>query len=241
MEIISYKGVLSYDELEPLEVASFGDGAATKIQFDERMEGPYWTVRENGNLIGFMHADLREGVLHIARIEVARDFRRRGIAWRLLDAARAFAQDVGAQGLLLRVRGDNQGARALYTKYGFRETGRIQRRFACPLERLAVETDLRVKKDGTGYKYPVRLLRDVREIGAGQFNEEVSGIKDFTLTDPDVYLLPALAALKPLLKPGNEILYVMTDNDAVNAACQARKFFLQSSILDMTYDIVLRP
>jgi len=77
----------------------------------------------------------------------------------------------------------------------------------------------------------------MREVGGGQFNEEVSGIKDVVLENPDLLLLPALAALRRLLKPGSEILYVMTDDEAVIRACEARKLILQSTILDMEYQV----
>lgn len=237
MEEISYKGILSYDEILPLEVASFGDGAATKVQFDERMQGPYWTVRAGGALVGFMNASVRADHLHITHVEVAPDFRRRGIGWRLLAAARAFAGEAGIPRMLLRVRDDNTPARTLYRKFGFRETGRRQCRFACPVERLDTETDLRAKKAGEGYKYPVRLLWDMRDVGGGTFNEEVSGIKDIVLENPDLLLLPALAALKPLLKPGSEILYVMTDDEATIRVCETRMLIPQSIILDMEYRI----
>jgi hypothetical protein len=86
----------------------------------------------------------------------------------------------------------------------------------------------------------VRLFRKGQEIGGGQFNEEVSGIKDIFLGDPAADLLPALAALRPLLKPDREILYVMTDDDAVIEACADRHLILQSTILDMEYDVPAR-
>ena len=233
MEEISFKGILSYDEILPLEVACFGDGAATKVQFDERMQGPYWTVRSDGALVGFLNASVRTDHLHITHVEVAPDFRRRGIGGRLLAAARAFAGEAGIPRMLLRVRDDNAPARTLYQKFGFRETGHRQCRFTCPVEWLDAETDLRAKRAGDGYKYPVRLVWDTRDMGGGQFNEEVSGIKDLTLENPDLLLLPALAALKPLLKPGSEILYVMTDDDATIKACGAQKLVAQSVVLDM--------
>ncbi len=233
MEEISYQGVLSYDEILPMEVASFGDGAITKIQFDERVQGPYWTVRESGALVGFMNAAVRTEHLHIMHIEVAPVFRRRGIAGRLLDAARAFAAEAGVPRMMLRVRADNTPARSLYQKHNFRETGRRQCRFALPVERLPAGTDIRAERGGDGYKNPVRLVRRGYEVGAGQFNEEVSGVKDIRLENPETDLLPALAALRSLLKPGSELLYVMTDDDAVIQSCEDSQLILQSTILDL--------
>ncbi len=111
MEEVSYKGVFSYDEILPLEVASFGDGAVTKVQFIERTAGPYWTVRVNTALAGFMNAAVRGEQLHIMHVEVAPEFRRRGIARRLLGAARLFAQEADVSHMMLRVRADNEPAR----------------------------------------------------------------------------------------------------------------------------------
>lgn len=237
MEKISFRGALSYDEILSLEVASFGDGAVTKIQFAERAGGPYWTVRANAALAGFMNAAVREDHLHIMHLEVAPEYRRRGIARRLLDAARLFAREADVSRMVLRVRADNEPARSLYLRYGFRETGCRQCRFACPVERLDAETDIRAERRGDGYKYPVSFLLGVREIGTGQFNEEVSGIKDICLGDAGCLLLPALAALRPLCKPDSKILYVMTDDDHMIRTCEDRALILQSTILDMEYPL----
>lgn len=235
MEIITYRGALTYDEILPLEVACFGEGAVTKAQFDERMALPYWTVRAGGALVGFANGNLRADALNITHVEVAPGHRRRGIARRLLDAARTFARESGAAQLSLRVRDGNAPAHTLYLSYGFRETGRCLHRFACPTEKLPTHTDIRAEKCADGYKYPVRFLRGEVELGGGIFNIEVSGIRDISLGDPQADLLPALAALLPQLKPASATIHVMTDDKTIGRACTDQGLTLQSAFLDMIY------
>lgn len=56
MREFSFRGALKYDEIVLLEVACLGEEAVTEVQFDQRLVGPYWTVREGGKLIAFMNA-----------------------------------------------------------------------------------------------------------------------------------------------------------------------------------------
>jgi len=57
-------------------------------------------------------------------IMVSEELRGRGIGGNLLDSAIALAKRHGSQHLDLEVRESNGGAARLYTRFGFRETGR---------------------------------------------------------------------------------------------------------------------
>ncbi|KQP65027.1 hypothetical protein ASF47_09730 [Nocardioides sp. Leaf285] len=63
----------------------------------------------------------------LQRIAVAADRRRGGLASALLEAVAALAREAGAERLLLEVREDNAGARALYAARGFGEIARRSR------------------------------------------------------------------------------------------------------------------
>ena len=65
--------------------------------------------------------------VHIATLAVHPDFRRQGIAGRLLVEALRAAQAEGARRAFLEVREGNAAAQAMYRKFGFEVTGRRPR------------------------------------------------------------------------------------------------------------------
>ncbi len=85
----------------------------------------------------------------LQRIAVAADRRRGGLASALLEAVAALAREAGAERLLLEVREDNAGARALYAARGFGEIARRSRYYrdgtaAVVLERALVGPETKV-------------------------------------------------------------------------------------------------
>jgi ribosomal-protein-alanine N-acetyltransferase len=62
--------------------------------------------------------------MHILNLAVHPDYRRRGIARRLLAEGLARARTLGAELAWLEVRPSNLAARALYKSFGFTEVGR---------------------------------------------------------------------------------------------------------------------
>ncbi len=60
---------------------------------------------------------------HIMNLAVDEKARRKGIASLLVDRALKDAKDRGVESATLEVRVSNNGARALYTKLGFKEAG----------------------------------------------------------------------------------------------------------------------
>jgi ribosomal-protein-alanine N-acetyltransferase len=62
--------------------------------------------------------------MHILNLAVHPDYRRRGIARRLLAEGLAQARTLGAELAWLEVRPSNLAARALYKSFGFTEVGR---------------------------------------------------------------------------------------------------------------------
>jgi ribosomal-protein-alanine N-acetyltransferase len=78
---------------------------------------------EKGRLAGYVFCAFAGGELHVNKIAVAPDSRRRGLATRLMDAVFAFADDLKAEDIYLEVRVSNSPARRFYDGLGFVEAG----------------------------------------------------------------------------------------------------------------------
>lgn len=85
-------------------------------------------------VIGFIAARLVADELHINNVAVRHEYRRLGIAKKLLDTVLEEAARMGAQTAFLEVRADNAPAQALYARCGFRIAGRRPGYYTQPLE-----------------------------------------------------------------------------------------------------------
>lgn len=84
-----------------------------------------WLVaRDLDGLAGFAGSVRLGDDVHVLRLTVAPDRRRRGLGRSLLDGLVRDAQEQGAASLTLEVRADNDAARALYAAAGLTERGR---------------------------------------------------------------------------------------------------------------------
>lgn len=86
--------------------------------------------RAAGYVLAYTAADEAE----IARIAVAKELQRQGVAHALLEELEMLCRTGGMAKILLDVRSGNAAARALYTKCGFREDGIRQRFYQDPEE-----------------------------------------------------------------------------------------------------------
>jgi ribosomal-protein-alanine N-acetyltransferase len=83
---------------------------------------------------GFIAARLVADELHINNVAVREEYRRLGIAKKLLDTVLDEASRMGARTALLEVRAGNAPAQALYARCGFRMAGRRTGYYTQPLE-----------------------------------------------------------------------------------------------------------
>jgi ribosomal-protein-alanine N-acetyltransferase len=83
---------------------------------------------------GFVAARLVADELHINNVAVRQEYRRLGIAKKLLDTALEEAARVGARAAFLEVRASNAPAQALYARCGFRVAGRRPGYYTQPVE-----------------------------------------------------------------------------------------------------------
>jgi ribosomal-protein-alanine N-acetyltransferase len=83
---------------------------------------------------GFIAARIVADELHVNNVAVRHDYRRLGIAKRLLETTLNEAERMGARIAYLEVRAGNLPAQALYAGCGFKVTGRRPGYYTQPLE-----------------------------------------------------------------------------------------------------------
>jgi ribosomal-protein-alanine N-acetyltransferase len=86
-----------------------------------------WVAELDGKIVGMIVVWLIVDEAHVATIATDPDFRRKGIAKRLLSHALQKLMEQGARSSFLEVRESNLAAQELYRKFGYEETGRRRR------------------------------------------------------------------------------------------------------------------
>ena len=86
-----------------------------------------WAAELDNRLVGMLVLWMILDEAHIATIATHPDFRRQGIAKRLLVEALESAYNEGAQTALLEVRAGNEAALKMYARFGFEEVGNRKR------------------------------------------------------------------------------------------------------------------
>lgn len=87
-----------------------------------------WVAELDGRIVGMIVVWLIVDEAHVATIATHPDFRRQGIAKRLLAHALRNMIAEGAQSSFLEVRASNIAAQEMYRKFGYEETG-LRRRY----------------------------------------------------------------------------------------------------------------
>ena len=87
-----------------------------------------------GNLVGYAIGFTEGEELHLASLAVEPEWRRRGLATRLLESTLEKAWHRGCTACRLEVRPSNRAARALYEKLGFEAAGEIPGFYTDPQE-----------------------------------------------------------------------------------------------------------
>lgn len=86
-----------------------------------------WVVELDQRVVGMIVAWLLVDETHIATIAIHPEYRRRGIASKLLSHALLYTMDEGAQSSFLEVRESNLAAQEMYRKFGYEVVGRRRR------------------------------------------------------------------------------------------------------------------
>lgn len=86
-----------------------------------------WVADVEGRVVGMIVGWLLVDELHVATIATHPDFRRQGIARKLLSQALLYAMNEGAESSFLEVRESNLAAQDMYRKFGYEAMGRRRR------------------------------------------------------------------------------------------------------------------
>ena len=122
--------------IEDVQVAHEIDKASFTLPWPERSlrfevtDNPAarcWAAELDDRLVGMLVLWMIVDEAHIATLATHPDFRRQGIAKRLLVAALKNAYAEGARTALLEVRAGNDAAQTMYRKFGFEVVGRRER------------------------------------------------------------------------------------------------------------------
>jgi ribosomal protein S18 acetylase RimI-like enzyme len=87
----------------------------------------YFAAIEDGHCVGFLDYELKEDRAQVLGLAVLEESRRKGIAAALLEHAIAQIKAAGKARVDLLVAADNDAAKALYQKFGFSHTGKLER------------------------------------------------------------------------------------------------------------------
>jgi ribosomal-protein-alanine N-acetyltransferase len=95
----------------------------TRGNFADSLRAAYqcWTWRAGSELVGYFVLIVAVGEAHLLNLSVAAAHQRRGHGSTLLKEAMAVARRRNALHLFLEVRPSNDGARALYERFGFKQ------------------------------------------------------------------------------------------------------------------------
>ena len=131
------------DEIAELERICFSVPWSRKMlaeELDNACSAFLAAVDETGRVVGYagLMVVLDEG--YITNVAVHPDFRRRGIAQKLLDVFENFARGNKLAFLTLEVRESNYGAIALYGSRGYRGVGRRKNYYEHPKEDAVIMT-----------------------------------------------------------------------------------------------------
>ena len=82
-----------------------------------------WVAELDGKVVGMVVSWLILDEVHVATIATHPEYRRRGIARRLLAHTLQHLKEEGAQSSFLEVRASNFAAQEMYRKFGYEESG----------------------------------------------------------------------------------------------------------------------
>ena len=123
-------------QIAELEKLCFSDPWSEKsIETELTCRLSLWLVAlEEDKVVGYVGSQTVIDETDMMNIAVHPDYRRQGIAEKLIDALISALKEKGSRGLMLEVRASNESAIALYQKLGFIQVGRRPNYYRNPKE-----------------------------------------------------------------------------------------------------------
>lgn len=110
-------------EIEELSYGTPWSRRAFTSEITDNRYAHYFVARHRGRLIGYVGMWVILEEAHITNVAVDPAYRRRKVAWRLLEDMFRRARELGATRMTLEVRVSNATAQELYRKMGFVDHG----------------------------------------------------------------------------------------------------------------------
>ena len=140
--IIEKMALCHIEEIARLEVECFSvpwSKNALESELDNNF-ARFYVAFYNGKIAGYIGAHNVLGEVYITNVAVFPEFRRKGIAGRLISALEKKMAEENALYITLEVRKTNLSAIALYEKMGFKEVGRRKNFYENPREDAVLMT-----------------------------------------------------------------------------------------------------
>ena len=117
--------MINIDEIAEIDRLSFSEPWVKQffLKSSEDENYLFFIEKECGNIAGFVMVLKLAGDCEIVRIAVLPEYRRKGIAEKLVEKVAKYGSGENMENIFLEVRAGNSSARALYLKCGFEECG----------------------------------------------------------------------------------------------------------------------
>ncbi|KXS42204.1 MAG: ribosomal-protein-alanine N-acetyltransferase [Candidatus Frackibacter sp. T328-2] len=123
---VEYMKVSDLDQVLVIEKEAFNSPwsrNAFEKEITKNRYANYFVAKNGEEVIGYIGAWIILNESHITTLAISPDYRRQGVAKRLLSNLFGRLREEGVNKVTLEVRVSNQPARKLYTDYGFDEAG----------------------------------------------------------------------------------------------------------------------
>lgn len=115
---------------------------------------PYVIVTDSGSVVGWCCCRVIEPEAELLKIAVKKQFRRRGLASKLLETLVAKLADCRVERVFLEVRAENGPALSFYEKHGFVQAGRRSCYYSNPTDDAVIMVrDISFDHDRTGAEW----------------------------------------------------------------------------------------
>ncbi len=129
MELRAFKPS-DLDTLCEIDCACFPPGISySRSEMAEYVGGKRsrtWVAQDDNRIVGFLIAEGDDQGSHIITVDVAPEWRRRGVATVLMDAAEEWAREQGAELIYLETAEDNIVAQRFYGQRGYKKIDTIE-------------------------------------------------------------------------------------------------------------------